>query len=86
MPSTPPRRRLPQWLGPPGRGHRRRRGQRGGPGFEPALRPYFPDPSDRGFEAARRGEDELEAVQEPLDTLADVLRQVDIRRTGSLQS
>ena len=45
------------------------------PGFEPALRPYFPDPADRGFEAVRRGEDELKAAQGQLDTLAEVLGQ-----------
>ncbi|MEV0617682.1 glycine amidinotransferase [Nonomuraea sp. NPDC050404] len=45
------------------------------PGFEPALRPYFPDPADRAFKAARRGEDELEAAREQLETLAEVLRQ-----------
>jgi glycine amidinotransferase len=45
------------------------------PGFEPALRPYFPDPAGREFQAVRRGEDELKAAQEQLDTLAEVLRQ-----------
>ena len=45
------------------------------PGFEPALRPYFQGSADHGFEAARRGEHELKAAQEQLDTFADVLRQ-----------
>jgi glycine amidinotransferase len=45
------------------------------PGFEPALRPYFPNPGDRGFEAAPRDESEVKLAQEQLDGLAEVLRQ-----------
>lgn len=45
------------------------------PGFEPAMRPYFPDAADREFKAVRRDEVELTLAQEQLDTLAEVLRQ-----------
>jgi glycine amidinotransferase len=45
------------------------------PAFEPALRPYFPNPADREFKAARRGSDELALAREQLETLAEVLRQ-----------
>lgn len=45
------------------------------PAFEPALRPYFPDPTNRSFKAGRRDEDEVALAKEQLETLADVLRQ-----------
>src|SRR5262245_23798845 len=44
-------------------------------GFEPAFSPYFPDPATREFDASRRGDDEIEAAEQQLDTLAEVLRQ-----------
>jgi glycine amidinotransferase len=45
------------------------------PAFEPAMRPYFPNPEDREFKVARRGDDELALASDQLETLAEVLRQ-----------
>ncbi|WP_327733449.1 glycine amidinotransferase [Streptomyces nojiriensis] len=44
-------------------------------GFEPALRPYFPDADGRGFQAVPRDDAELKAAEQQLDTLAEVLAQ-----------
>ncbi|WP_329325158.1 glycine amidinotransferase [[Kitasatospora] papulosa] len=43
------------------------------PGFEPALRPYFPAPEQRSFKSARRDDEEIEAATQQLNTLARVL-------------
>lgn len=44
-------------------------------GYEPALAPYFPDPATRGFDAARRSDDDIAAAEQQLNTLAEVLQQ-----------
>lgn len=44
------------------------------PGYEPAFNPYYPDPATRHGDAMPRSTQDIDAAQEQLDGLADVLR------------